>query len=314
MLLRRIEHLLTVRHILRKYTGQETQTLVGRLVPVGDCRTRLGSLCVLACLVRFAGILEYHVQRLKKRCLQLKMVADFGIDDNVSRHHVLVIQIVRHKLFCCLQVLDRFARHGDTVQNVEKSVRAHRLIAPRRRGLHWAFTGCELRTLEALCTNRLAGDGIRPALQKMIDLFLRVALAITGIRSGQVVDHLRAALKGSEVRDHGIPVMLRQGCGVIAAMLHENTRAHDLVDALFRSALTLYGYKVNLRQHIRQLILRVFAFGMEADAGHLYGSILLAVHETGKAHDPRLVHAHRIAVKVVYKLRLYHAETLHHGG
>ena len=53
---------------------------------------------------------------------------------------------------------------------------------------------------------------------------------------------------------------------------------------------------------------------METDAGHLHGSVLLAVHETGKAHDPRLVHAHRIAVKVLYKLRLYHTETLHLGG
>ena len=242
------------------------------------------------------------------------MVADFGIDDNVRCHHVLVIQIIRHELFRRLQVFYRFSSHGDAVQDVEKIISGQRLIAPRRRGLYRAFAGCKLRTLEALFADSLAGDGIRSALQEVIDLFLCVALAITGIRSGQVVDHLRAALEGSEVRDHGVPVMLRQGRGVVAAMLHENTRAHDLVDALFRAALTLHGYKVHLRQHIRQLILRVFAFGMEADAGHLHGSILLAVHETGKTHDPRLVHAYRIAVKVLYKLRLYRAETLHLGS
>ncbi len=111
-----------------------------------------------------------------------------------------------------------------------------------------------------------------------------------------------------------IPVVLRQGCGIVAAMLHENARAHDPVDAFLRTTLSLNRDKVCLRQYIRQLILRVFALGMEADAGNLHGSILLAVHKTGKAHDPRLIHAHRIAIKVLYKLRLYHAETLHFGG
>ena len=97
--------------------------------------------------------------------------------------------------------------------------------------------------------------------------------------------HLRAALEGSEVGYHGMPIMLRQGRRIIAAMLHEHARAEYLVDAFLRPALALHGSKVYLRQNIRKLILRIFSFGMEADAGHIHRSILFAVHETGKAHD-----------------------------
>ena len=75
--------------------------------------------------------------------------------------------------------------------------------------------------------------------------------------------HLRTALERSEVGYHSVPVMLRQGRGVIAAMLHEQARTEYLVDAFFRTALALHGSKVYLRQHVRKLILRVFAFGME---------------------------------------------------
>lgn len=63
----------------------------------------------------------------------------------------------------------------------------------------------------------------------MIALLPRVALATAGIWSEQVMYHLRAILKGSEIRDHSVPVMLRQ------------------------------------------LILSVFAFGMEADSDQLNG-------------------------------------------
>lgn len=98
------------------------------------------------------------------------MVTDFGIDDDVRRHHVLVVQIIRYKLLGCLQVFYRLARHGDAVKDIEKSVRTHRLIAPRRRGLHRAFAGSEFRTFESLFTDGLAGDGIRSAFQKMIDI------------------------------------------------------------------------------------------------------------------------------------------------
>ena len=48
-------------------------------------------------------------------------------------------------------------------------------------------------------------------------------------------DSITRALEGSKIRYHGIPVMLRKGRGIIAAMLHENTRSHDLIDALFRA-------------------------------------------------------------------------------
>jgi len=128
------------------------------------------------------------------------------------------------------------------------------------------------------------------------------------------MNHLCATFKGSKISYHGVPIMLGQGRCVIAAMLHENTRAHDLINAFLCAALTLHRSKIYLRQHVRQLILSVFTFRMEADAGHLHGSILFAVHEAGKPHNPRLVHTHRIAIKMFYELRLYHAETLHFSG
>ena len=57
-------HLL--REILRKHSRQETQTLVGRLIPVGNRGAGFRPLCGLACLIRLACVPEHHVQRFQK--------------------------------------------------------------------------------------------------------------------------------------------------------------------------------------------------------------------------------------------------------
>ena len=308
------EHLLIFRQILRQNTGQKTQPLFVRLIPVRDRHTSFRSLGTLACLVRFACVLKYGIQGFKERSFQTEMLTNFGIDDNVRCHYILVIQIVHNKLLGRLQILDSLARNGKVTENVKKCIHAQRLITQSRRCFDTAFPGSKLRTFEPFTADGLTGDRLGPALQKMIDFLLCVALAVSGIRSRQFVNHFCAALKRCKVRNHRIPVMLGQRCGIFTAMFHKFTGTHNRVQTLFRAVLFLHRLQVNLRQNVRQLVLRILAFRVKADTGNLHGSFFLAVIETGQTHDSGLVDTHRVTLKVLYKLGLNHTKTLHLCG
>ena len=314
MLFRRIERLLLRGHSLGKHARQEPQSLVRRLIPVRHRCIRPGFPCVFAGLIPLGGLPVHRVQGFQGGRFQPEMLTELGADDHIRRHHVLVIEIIGHKLPRSLHVTEHLAGHGNGVQEVQQNVRGQRLIAPRGRRPDRALSPCKPRAPEPLFADGFAGDGVCTGFQKVVDLLLCARLAVSRIRSGQVVYHLRAALKGSQVRDHGVPVMLRQGRRVLPAVLQEQAGTEYRIEPFLRPALALYGSKVHLRQDIRELILCVFAFRMEADAGHLHRRVLLAVQETGQTHDPRLVHAHRITVKTLHELRLYPAEALHLRG
>ena len=51
------------------------------------------------------------------------MLTELGADDHIRRHHVLVIEIIGHKLPRGLHVTERFTGHGNGVQEVQQNVR-----------------------------------------------------------------------------------------------------------------------------------------------------------------------------------------------
>ena len=120
----------------------------------------------------------------------------------------------------------------------------------------------------------------------------------------------RSAVKGSKVRNHGIPVMLGKARRIIPAMLQKIAGAHDNVQSLALAGLLLYRLLIHLRQCIGQLILCVFPFRVKADALHA-DRLFLAVIEPRKAHDAGFVDTDRIAVKLLHQLLLDRAKTLH---
>ena len=208
MLLRCIKNWFFLGHVFCEDTRKKPQSIFSRLIPIRKILTSSCSLCRFARLVCLTDLFVNLHQWFQKWHPQIKIATDLRINDHISRHHILVVQILCHELLCCLKVCDYLTCFRKLMQYLKKHLCSSRLIAPRCRWFHRACICCIFLAFISLLTNSFAGDGIRAALEKVIDLFLRVALTVSGIRRGQPVDHICPALERSKIADHGIPVML----------------------------------------------------------------------------------------------------------
>ena len=129
MLLRRIEHLLRSRHFLCQDARQETQPALGRLVPIRHGASRLSAFCFLTGLILTADFFVRHIQRFQEVRTEFEVIANFGVDHHIGDDDVLIVEIVRHKVLCRLQILQRVPGYGNFCQNVHQSVRIQGLKA-----------------------------------------------------------------------------------------------------------------------------------------------------------------------------------------
>ena len=144
----------------------------------------------------------------------------------------------------------------------------------------------------------------------MINLLLCFCLTVGRISFRESMNQSISTFKRCKIRNHSIPVMFRQSCSVLLAVLDKFTGKLHHLKALLNTTNIGFYFCYLFRQNINKLLLCILSLRVKRNTLHEHW-ILFTMIVSRQSHDTTFINTHWISMKMLYKLLLNGTKQLH---